>query len=235
MLNPTILVYERNELIKLVEHHVQTLGPDCNLNHLDVSNIKDMSYVFEHSSFQGDISNWDVSNVTTMRSMFCNSKFNGDISRWNVSAVKDFTDTFRESTFNQDLSKWNLSSAKLLRSMFEQGDFNGDISNWDVSKVVDMRFLFSNSLFKGDVSKWNLYSLEKWSNAFSMHNNSLLGYLCMVENKKYPEELIQDERFMHTIQCVESLDLSVQEAAKYLYLLHTQESVPHVGLHNFSF
>jgi hypothetical protein len=39
-----------------------------------------MAGMFEHSKFDGDLSNWDVSNVTNMKEMFCESKFTGDIS-----------------------------------------------------------------------------------------------------------------------------------------------------------
>ena len=64
VLRPSLLVNVRNELIGLIEQHIRSEGPHCDLNHLDVSEVSDMSYVFEHSSFQGDISRWDVSNVT---------------------------------------------------------------------------------------------------------------------------------------------------------------------------
>ena len=44
--------------------------------------------------FNQDISRWDVSNVENMSSMFEDSDFNNDISRWNVSKV-----TNKESMF----------------------------------------------------------------------------------------------------------------------------------------
>ena len=46
-----------------------------------------MSYLFEYTDFNGDISNGNVSNVTNMKFMFANSNFNGDISNWDVSNV----------------------------------------------------------------------------------------------------------------------------------------------------
>ena len=65
-----------------------------NFNCIDTSKITDMSNLFAHSEFNGDISKWDVSNVTNMRSMFCNSVFDGDISNWDVSNVTNNTDIF---------------------------------------------------------------------------------------------------------------------------------------------
>ncbi len=50
-------------------------------NNWNVSNITDMSNLFECSNFNDDISNWNVSNVTNMNNMFSYSQFNGDISK----------------------------------------------------------------------------------------------------------------------------------------------------------
>ena len=47
-----------------------------------------MCGVFWASKFNRDISNWDVSNVKDMSKMFEDNKyFNGDISRWNPKSV----------------------------------------------------------------------------------------------------------------------------------------------------
>ena len=53
-----------------------------------MSQIKDMSNLFEGTYFNGDISEWDVSNVTNMSHIFNECKsFNKDISNWDVSNV----------------------------------------------------------------------------------------------------------------------------------------------------
>ena len=61
--------------------------PEGSLNWLDVSEITDMSGLFDGNThinrrniYNGDISKWDVSNVTNMKQMFYYSSFNGDIS-----------------------------------------------------------------------------------------------------------------------------------------------------------
>ena len=56
-----------------------------------------MSYMFEGSTFSGDISSWNVSNVEFMRSMFRDSRFNEDISRWDTSNVRDMSHMFAHS------------------------------------------------------------------------------------------------------------------------------------------
>jgi len=49
-----------------------------------------MSYMFAHSQFNQDLSNWDVSNVKNMSYMFCNSIFNQDITRWKAGTNNVF-------------------------------------------------------------------------------------------------------------------------------------------------
>ena len=110
----------KEELQDIIKKRIEQEGNEVDLNDIDVSKIKDMSYLFEETYFNGDISKWDVSNVTNMRYMFngC-SKFNQDISDWNVSNVTDMYNMFgRCKSFNQDISNWDVSNVKYANNVF---------------------------------------------------------------------------------------------------------------------
>ena len=110
----------KEELRDIIKQRVNQEGSKVDLNDIDVSNITDMSELFEYSKFNGDISNWDVSNVTDMSFMFSECKqFNGDISNWDVSNVKNMNGMFYWcDSFNQDISNWDVSNVKDFGVMF---------------------------------------------------------------------------------------------------------------------
>ena len=73
----------------IISQEIRKYGTNADLNHIDVSNVTIMRFMFGNSEFNGDISNWDVSNVTDMSYMFKNSEFNGDISKWSPMLLKN--------------------------------------------------------------------------------------------------------------------------------------------------
>lgn len=83
----TLFLKDKEELKQMINDEIKKHGNRADLNHIDVSEITDLSGLFETSVFNGDISKWDVSNVKDMSNMFFNSWFNGDISNWDVSKV----------------------------------------------------------------------------------------------------------------------------------------------------
>jgi surface protein len=155
----------KEQLKTLIKQEIAKKGNRANLNHIDVSKIADMSYLFFMSNFNGDISKWDVSNVETMDSMFFRSDFNGDISKWDVSNVKNMMVMFSESDFNGDISKWNVSKVRNMSSMFLDSKFNGDISKWKINNICDTKDMFkgtSNEIRKDIPSSYKKL-FEKYS------------------------------------------------------------------------
>ena len=64
------IVAKNDENLKdLIKQEIKQNGPNCDLNHIDVSNVTNMFNTFSYSPFNGDISEWNVSNVTDMSYM----------------------------------------------------------------------------------------------------------------------------------------------------------------------
>lgn len=138
--------------------------------------VRNMSGIFQQSSFNGSIGNWDVSNVTNMGSAFAsNTAFNQDISSWNVAKVTDFSAMFSGTgAFNQPIGSWNTGSALTMENMFWNAKaFDLAINDWDVSKVTNMNQMFSASVFNRALDKWRVNSVQSMRGMFS--NNTVFN------------------------------------------------------------
>ena len=123
----------REHLRELIKEQIQIYGSKCDLHHIDISKVNDMSGLFSCLSFQGDISRWDVSHVEQMQEMFSQSSFHGDISAWDVSKVYNMRAMFRGSHFNGDISGWNVSNVQDMSNLFKDTYYQGDLSSWSIS------------------------------------------------------------------------------------------------------
>jgi surface protein len=158
-----IIAENREHLEQIIFDAIDSNGEDADLNHIDVSNITDMSYLFWRMPFNGNISNWDVSNVKDMANMFQESQFNGDISGWNISKVTYMDAMFQDSVFNGDISKWNVASLTSMIDMFRNANFEGDINSWQPYNLERSlhAFLCSNT----PVPHWEQYENKEERNA----------------------------------------------------------------------
>jgi len=182
--------YDLLSICSVIEDHE-------NLNWIDTSDVKKMTRLFAHESFQGDISLWDVRNVEECEHMFAHSRFNGDISKWKFLNATDMTAMFSHSIFSGDISEWEFPNATNLTEMFFYSKFNGDISKWHFPKVTRVRRMFKGALFNRDVPNWEFDAVADTREMFA--SSEFNGD---VSNWKFPEKgtvnmdgMFQDSKF----------------------------------------
>ena len=139
----TVHIKEKDHLRKLIHKEMNQYGNGCNLNHIDVSKITDLSYMFKNSKFNGDISKWNVSNVINMTAMFSKSIFNNDIFNWDVSKVNNMSGIFANSIFNKNISRWNVSNVNYMDLAFFNSKFNQNLEQWKPLKAY-IKDMFKN-------------------------------------------------------------------------------------------
>lgn len=118
--SPTIVVKTKEELMAAIREAIENGGYGCDLNHIDVSELKDLSDVFYNfRDWDGDISGWDPWQCQNARNMFYGSSYtgqNGDISNWDMRNLVYAGRMFYSSKYDGDISKWDLRSLDVRNS-----------------------------------------------------------------------------------------------------------------------
>lgn len=99
----------KDELHSLIRQELRHQGPDADLNHIDVSEITDMSWLFCCLDVRDiKIDSWNVSNVRTMESMFngCDRFTGGGLYNWGTSNVTNMSYMFRDCDAIVKLPRW---------------------------------------------------------------------------------------------------------------------------------
>lgn len=148
-----IVSTDPSDLSIVIRQHIAEYGPNCDLNHIDVSQITSMIGLFSMSEFNGDVSKWDVSNVTNMDSLFAHSPFNGDVSSWNMSKVTKIRCMFQRTPFTGDVSRWDVRNVKDATAAFASSSFTGDLSQWDLSEAYYCKNMLIGRTFQGALPK----------------------------------------------------------------------------------
>lgn len=145
-------------------------------NCIDVSEIKDFSYVFSDADMWGvDISRWNVSKGENFSHMFYEAdhfineppKLMSDEDNIEITPGYYYNDMLREQVVF-DISDWNVSSGKDFTSMFEGcKTFNSDITRWNVSSAEQMTNMFYNChKFNQDISNWKVGTVKRFFQTF---------------------------------------------------------------------
>ena len=165
---------QKDELVEALSMYMSDRNGAINtyglIGEWDVSQITDMSKLFQNNIFNEDISGWDVSNVKDMKGMFYGAtNFNQPIGSWNVSNVTDMKGMFYNATaFNQPIGEWNVSNVTNMSGMFYNAtNFNQPIGSWNVSNVTDMSYMFKNATnFNQPIGEWNVSEVELMNSMF---------------------------------------------------------------------
>ena len=183
----TYVPANKDDLIEIIDEYIGNEWYD--LNSIDVSLIKDFSYLFhnlqsiqsikdnwgddenEDFDFLLDISGWNVSNGENFSHMFDGADFidfeSEGFKRWNVWNGKDFSYMFANHYGTNppvvfDLSKWDVSNGENFEGMFK--NFNqslgSSIQSWNVSNGKNFESMFSGLGFRN--LKSVIAQVENW-------------------------------------------------------------------------
>ena len=155
------------------------------INQLDLSQITNMTRMFQGAKIKVSLSDFDVSNVTNMEEMFRGATFSqgATLLGWDVSSVTNMSGMFRDSRDPSGFSSWDVSQVTDMSHMFQNTCSIDDITAWDVSNVKNMNYMFANILqyhrggpshcfytsdmFNQPIGIWDVSNVETMQGMFS--------------------------------------------------------------------
>lgn len=99
----------KEQLKSIIQDELRLQGPDADLNHIDVSEITNMSWLFCYISIRDiKIDRWNVSNVRTMESMFygCDNFTGIGLDNWDTENVAIMFNMFHDCDAIVKLPRW---------------------------------------------------------------------------------------------------------------------------------
>lgn len=116
------------------------------------------------------ITYWDVSQVEDMSDLFDGWVHFNQPLLWNTAKVRSMKATFRGcKAFNQSLDSWDVSNVRDMDYMlFECSAFDQPLSGWKskVSSVVSMQGMFTRATMFNKPLDWDTRSCTNFSNMF---------------------------------------------------------------------
>jgi surface protein len=157
-------------------NNLRLTGVTDTINLNGVTSLQEMFYGCSSITTVNNMNSWDVSNISNMSGMFNQATFfNQNIGGWNVSSVTNMSFTFSNAAnFNQNIGSWNVSSVTNMFAMLAGTSFfNQDISGWDTSLVTDMLGMFAGaSSFNQDLSGWCVTLIPSKPSNFDLNASS---------------------------------------------------------------
>ena len=157
-----------NDSIFEVFRNCINLVYNSSINSLDVSNIKNASFLFIDSVlFNQDISGWNTSSFEDISFMFTRCIFNKSINNWDFSSVLDCESIFLNNTsYNQEIN-WNTSNCEIFSAfLYGATGYNKPVT-LDTSSALSLsRFLFINTTFNENLIFSDTSNVENFSECF---------------------------------------------------------------------
>ena len=184
----------------------------------DVSNVTDMSWMFEGCCSLEDISSlkgWDASSVVGACRMFSDCTSLADISAlsgWDVSRVIDMSCMFECCSSLTDISplkEWDVSNAVDMACMFGSCESLTDISpllEWNMLNVRDTTAMFDGTEVSGDVLDAFIPMACPREGAFIGYKKCCGGQIVQLE---IPKDAKRSSAYMRKCRCSKAKVLNI--------------------------